>query len=132
MTIKIIRIWFQSLDPSFTAYQHKLTETIREKLISFQRGISTSKSKPIGGRANESYNWIRVNCIVHWTKSISESDVKAQELGTLLDSASGAIGDYRIVKIDIERNIGIGMDDNGIYEYAVEFLLTYKRKAQEE
>lgn len=131
MNIANIRDWFKTIVPSFLTdgyYLGRLQNTTRENLISFRRGATTSQQKAIGGMANTSYSRIACNCIVHLFKDAKASEVKIEAIReTLLNVAHPVINGHDVVMLTIRNLVDIGVDANGIQEYALDFEIMYKR-----
>ena len=130
MNISNIRDWFKTIAPGFTEYYvGRLNDTKREKLMSFKRGVVPPQQKAIGGMGNTSYSRIACNTIIHWSKDSNESDIKATEIyETLLNTENyPVIGLFKVVSITIRNFVDIGIDENKIHEYALDFEVLYKR-----
>ena len=131
MNISHIRDWFKTIDPSFTTggyFLGRLQDPTREKLISFRRGTVQSQQKAVGGMVNTSYSRIACNCIIHWMKDVKASETKMEALHDLLLNISHpTIGGHEIVSLTVRNMVDIGVDENGIQEYALDFELMYKR-----
>jgi len=130
MNISNIRDWFKTVAPGFTEYYvGRLNDTKREKLMSFIRGVTPPQQKAIGGMANTSYSRIACNTIIHWTKDSKETDIKSSELHELLLNTENypTIGTFKVISINIRNFNEIGIDENKIHEYALDFEILYQR-----
>jgi len=88
---------------------------------------------PIGGIKYKTYDTKAVSVLVHWGKSYSVAEEKANEVFKVLFGREIEIGENRVVKIDFRTSepIGIGTDDKGIYEFTINFIIYFKRKQEE-
>ena len=132
MNISNIRDWFKTIDPSFSLDGYivgRLNNSIREKLIAFKRGVSTPQKKAIGGMSNTSYSSIACNTIIHWTKDAKDTDIKANDVYELLLNMENypTIGSHKVVSFNIRNFDEIGIDENNIHEYALDFEIVYQR-----
>lgn len=83
----------------------------------------------LGGLDSTSYSTKAISILVHWTKNNDTAERKAQDVYNALFSKTGEIGGYRVIKFDMRTSepVGIGTDENGIFEYVIETVIYYER-----
>lgn len=87
---------------------------------------------PLGGMENASYAVKSISLLVHWDKSPTESEKAAVALQeALLSCREQQINGHtmKFITIGYEEPIPVDTDENGIYEYVIECLFYYERKA---
>lgn len=84
---------------------------------------------PIGGLNNSSYGTKSVSVLIHWGKSCTPAEEKAQEVYDCLFGQGGVIGGHEVIKFDLRTDapLGVGTDDKGYYEYVINFVIYYKK-----
>ncbi|MGN0480349.1 MAG: minor capsid protein [Lachnospiraceae bacterium] len=83
--------------------------------------------KAVGG--NGSYNIKRISILVHWNKSIRETEKAAYELyNKLIAVRNSYINDCKIICINIDNEPHhVDTDQEGIFEYVIETQIYYER-----
>lgn len=83
----------------------------------------------LGGVNLTSYTSKAVSILVHWGKSATPAEAKAQEIFNLLFGQNPTIGGTRVVLFDFRtaEPVGVGTDSNGIYEYVINFVIYYRK-----
>lgn len=86
----------------------------------------------IGGVKNTTYATKAVSILIHWGKSFTPAEVKAREVFDLLFGQNPVIGKRETIKIDFRtaEPIGIGTDENGIYEHVINFVIYYRKESE--
>lgn len=76
----------------------------------------------------QTYSYLPITILLRWTKNYNIAETKANSIYELLNSSSFLIDDYKC-NIDClyEGPIDLGPDENGIYEFSIEFNLLYKK-----
>ncbi len=85
---------------------------------------------PLGGMERASYGEQAVTILVHWNRSLSETEQAAAILHkSFLSCRQQQVNGYKIKFIFVrqEHPIPIGTDDNGIFEYVIESKFYYER-----
>lgn len=84
---------------------------------------------PIGGLQNASYATKTVSVLVHWGRSCTPAEQKAQQVYDLLAGQSGNIGGKEIIMFSMRSGepIGMGTDDKGYYEFVINFVIYYRK-----
>lgn len=85
----------------------------------------------IGGKDKESYGTKQISILIHWNRSMRDTEAVASELFDKL----AAMREVRIHEKQIkfihplvDQPVDVGTDDNGIYEMVIEIELIYERK----
>ena len=83
----------------------------------------------VGGLENTSTFIQGYSVLVHWTKNTIETELKSMEIYNALWGQNPVINGHRVIKINLRdaNPIGLGVDDNGIYEYVINFDILYER-----
>ncbi|MDF2804943.1 MAG: hypothetical protein K0S61_4848 [Anaerocolumna sp.] len=83
----------------------------------------------IGGLSNTTYAKKSISILVHWGKNTTPAEQKAQEVYNVLFGQSDVIGGKRVIMFDMRTSepIGVGTDDNGIFEFVIEVNIIYER-----
>lgn len=83
----------------------------------------------IGGLENTSYASKSISILIHWGKNADKAEKKAQEVYSAFFGKSGVIGGKRVISFDLRtaEPVGVGTDDEGIYEYVIEATIYYER-----
>lgn len=84
----------------------------------------------VGGVKNHTYAHKAVAILVHWGKTATPAEVKAQEVYDLLFGQKPTIGSKETIKMDFRTStpVGIGTDDRGIYEYVINLVIYYRKE----
>lgn len=83
----------------------------------------------VGGLENTSTFVQGYAILVHWNKNASDSEQMAMDIYSALWGQNPTINNHRVIKINLRdaNPIGIGVDDNGIYEFVINFDIVYER-----
>lgn len=84
----------------------------------------------LGGRNCSSYDIKRISLLIHWNRSVGESEAAANKLyDELLNETSLMIGNTHIqfLILQVPEPVNVGTDDKGIYEYVIELDFYYRR-----
>lgn len=95
----------------------------------YQRKTSISAIKAIGN--NSTYNIKSISVLIHWNKNATETEKAAYKLYKQLEAVSSFfLNDTKIyfIKLLQSEPVSVGADNNGIYEYVIEFDIYYERK----
>ena len=85
----------------------------------------------LGGLSCTSYDSRPISLLVHWNKSVSETEAAAYALyEKLLKETSLMIGDTEVcfLVLQVPRPVSVGTDDDGVYEYVIWLDFVFKRK----
>lgn len=85
----------------------------------------------IGGKDKESYGTKQVSILIHWNRSMRDTEaVSAALFEKLAAMREVRINEKQIKFIHplVDQPVDVGTDDNGIYEMVIEIELIYERK----
>lgn len=85
----------------------------------------------IGGKDKESYGTKQVSILIHWNRSMRDTEAVSAELFEKLAAMREVkINEKQIKFIHplVDQPVDVGTDDNGIYEMVIEIELIYERK----
>lgn len=124
-----VRDWLKNEFPEFEdVVIGRLSQTKREKLLLIKRGVTRGQQIAVGGLDNSSYARLACNCILHWNKNSKEAESKAIEIHDfLLTSAPFSVNGYKVAKLEVRNFTTLNVDENDIYEYAIDFEIIYNR-----
>lgn len=91
-----------------------------------QRPLQTA----VGGLNNSSYRIKSVSILVHWNKSVRDSEETSEQLYNMLrDTNNKIINDTRLLftKMQVDGPVDVGTDDKGIFESVIELDIYYER-----
>lgn len=85
----------------------------------------------LGGLSCTSYGSRPISLLIHWNKSVSETERAAYELyEKLMNESSLTIGDTHVnfLVLQVPNPVSVGTDDNGVYEYVIWLDFVFQRK----
>lgn len=85
----------------------------------------------LGGLSCTSYGSRPISLLIHWNKSVSESEQAAYALyEKLANESSLDIGDTHInfLVLQVPNPVNVGTDENGVYEYVIQLDFVFQRK----
>lgn len=85
----------------------------------------------IGGKDKESYGTKQVSILIHWNRSMRDTEaVSAALFEKLAAMREVKINEKQIKFIHplVDQPVDVGTDDNGIYEMVIEIELIHERK----
>lgn len=91
-----------------------------------QRPLQTA----VGGLNNSSYRIKSVSILVHWNKSVRDTEETSEQLYNMLrDTNNKIINDTRLLftKMQVDGPVDVGTDDKGIFESVIELDIYYER-----
>ena len=91
-----------------------------------QRPLQTA----VGGLNNSSYRIKSVSILVHWNKSLRDTEETSEQLYNMLrDTNNKIINDTRLLftKMQVDGPVDVGTDDKGIFESVIELDIYYER-----
>ena len=91
---------------------------------------SQQKRETIGGDVNSSYRIKQVSFLVHWDKSTERTEQAANDLYEAVKGIKKVTVNGKNIlftKMLTDEPVGVGTDDNGIYEMVVEAEIYYER-----
>lgn len=84
----------------------------------------------VGGLNNSSYRIKSVSILVHWNKSVRDTEETSEQLYNMLrDTNNKIINDTRLLftKMQVDGPVDVGTDDKGIFESVIELDIYYER-----
>lgn len=130
MMLEDVRDYIASLNLSEHTYMGML-DSKKEKSF----GVYNSKhggtyKTAIGGPALQSYRIKNISILIHWNKSLRETERASSALFEKLETARDVIiNDQKIKFIQLLCNepINVETDDEGIYEMVIEAAVVYAK-----
>lgn len=129
MTIAEIRDWLKVFGGFENYYIGKLDAKKEKSLGVYNRTSARAYVDSIGH--NTSYDVKAVSLLIHWNKNARETEEAALALFDKLTDVSGiSAGDNTInyLMLMVPEPQFVGSDDNGVYEFVIEFDLYTERK----
>lgn len=128
MLLSEIRDWLKSKIECPQWYSGKIDGT-KEKCIGLYNIQGLKPNIALGGLASTSYSTRAISILIHWGNNSSVAEQKAQEVFNALFGQAAVIGGKRVILFDMRTSepIGVGTDNNGIYEYVIEMVIYYER-----
>lgn len=130
MTLSDIRDYIDALGLAEHVYMGKMPDK-EEKSVGVYNSKHTHAYKAaIGGSELESYGTKYVTLLVHWNKSLRETENAATALfGALQRARETAINEETIKFIQPLYDVqDIGADDAGVYEMVIEAAVIYAKE----
>ena len=91
-----------------------------------QRPLQTA----VRGLNNSSYRIKSVSILVHWNKSVRDTEETSEQLYNMLrDTNNKIINDTKLLftKMQVDGPVDVGTDDKGIFESVIELDIYYER-----
>lgn len=112
-------------------YIGKLDSKKEKSIGVYNRKADGPAQIALGGLECTTYNVRPISLLVHWNKSVSESEEAAYILyEKLLNESSLMIGntEVRFLILQVPQPVDVGTDDGGVYEYVIWLDFVYQRK----
>lgn len=128
MLLSEIKDWLKTKINCPNWYVGKIDGSV-EQCIGIYSIVGGKPNIAVGGLENTSYATKSISILVHWGKLTTPAEQKAQEVYNTLFSQSTVIGTKRVIEFDMKTSepVGVGTDDNGIYEFVIETNIIYER-----
>ncbi len=129
MTIVDFKDWLKTKIDCPTWYTGGLRST-EEKAIVVYNGQAFINPMAIGGIQNSSYKGKGIRILVHWTKNVTESELKAQEVYKALHGLTNVeVAGKKIVQVNMRdpEPVYLGVDNSGIFEYVIDLEIIHER-----
>lgn len=132
-TLKEIRQYISDLGivVDSNVYIGKLDNKQEKSIGVYNRKVDGAAQIALGGLSCTSYGTRPISLLIHWNKSVSESEEAAFALyEKLLNESSLVMGDTEVgfLILQVPQPVDIGTDDNGVYEYVIWLDFVYQRK----
>lgn len=132
MTLADVRDYIASLGIAEHVYMGKLPDK-QDKSI----GVYNSKHQypyhiAIGGPSLESYGTKYVTLLVHWNKSLRDTETAATALFETVRDTENAVINHETIKFiqPLYEPQDVGTDDYGICEMVIEMAVIYEKKGK--
>lgn len=122
-----IRDWIKDFDAAENYYIGKMND--KERSLGVFQLSPRPPTRAIG--QDSSYEVRRISLKLHWNKNQNESERAAYELYRQLRAVrSFDIDDTHVYFLDLlqAEPVSIDTDENGVYEWVIEFEFYYERK----
>lgn len=128
MLLSEVREWLKTKTSCPQWYIGKIDGNM-EQCIGIYNVQGPAPNIALGGLANTSYSTKAISILVHWGKNADITEKKAQEIYNIFFGQDAVIGGKRVIKFDMKTSepIGVGTDENGIYEYVIQTNIIYER-----
>lgn len=94
----------------------------REKAICFYDKRTQNYVGVIGGNKNKSTTIKPITILLRYTKNQNDAEIMAQKIYDFFNERLFFIEEKRVfIQMLYEGPIGLGTDDNNVYEYSIEF-----------
>lgn len=128
MTLTDVKDWLKTKVDCPNWYTGK-ADASKEQYIAVYSIKGPATNIALGGLSNTSYSTKAISILVHWGKNNTAAEEKAQEVYNTMFGQSAIIAGHRIINFDMKapEPIGVGTDENGIYEYVINTYIIYER-----
>lgn len=112
-----------------SVYIGKLPQKERRSIGVYNSRRQRPNRIALGGRQNESYGQKAITFLVHWSKSLAETQMAAETLFNALEAVREAdAGETRFKFVQLPYEIiDVGTDEDGIYEFVIEAEFIYEK-----
>ena len=86
---------------------------------------------PMGGVDNRGYYARHISILVHWSKSATETELKAMSVYTDLQSLRNVnVGSDRLIYVDMiqDEPVDVNTADDGTFEYVIDCKMYFEKK----
>lgn len=128
LTLANIRDWLKEYNIAQHYFVGKLDTSKENALCVYNRKRSGAPVMALGGLS--SYNIKAISLLLHCSKNAVQAEQMAVTLFEKINSEEQLnINNIPIyyIKFQVPEPVAIGTDDNGVYEYVIEFDLYYKK-----
>lgn len=129
MTTEQVLSWIKSLPTKADHYYCGMLNAKKDKSFGvYQLKESRARDIAIGGNTKTGIKGISI--LVHWNSSTRETENIAAELyKNLAEATDITVGECKVDYIQLLHNepIDVGMDENGVCERVIEFVIYYER-----
>lgn len=128
LTLANIRDWLKEYNIAQHYFVGKLDTSKENALCVYNRKRSGAPVMALGGLS--SYNIKAISLLLHCSKNAVQAEQMAVNLFEKINSEEQLnINNVPIyyIALQVPEPVAIGTDDNGVYEYVIEFDLYYKK-----
>lgn len=127
MTLSQFRDWLKTVIDSPQWYLGSMAGKV-DRCITLYNTTGAASRIAVGGLAATGYTIKPISILVHWGKSASTAESKAQEVYNALFGQSANIGGKRVwFHMPQSGPIVVGVDSEGIHEYVIETHIYHER-----
>jgi hypothetical protein len=113
-------------------YIGKLDNKKQKSIGVYNRKSEGALNVPLGGLKQSSYEVKGISLLVHWNRSVSDSEKVAYQLFNSLIASEGVKIDGKniyYIRFNTSGPVDVGTDSNGVYEYVIWIDFIYERKS---
>lgn len=129
MTLAEIKDWLKTQITNCSNWYIGKIDSSKEQCIGLYSIQGPKGNIALGGLQNTSYATKSISILIHWGRNANIAEQKAQEVYNKLFCQDAIIGGKRVIQFDTRTSepIGVGTDENSIYEYVIETTIFYER-----
>lgn len=130
MMLEDVRDYIESLNLSEHTYMGKLDSKKEKSIGVYHSKRETPYKTAIGGPSLQSYGIKSVSLLVHWNKSLRETEKASKAVfEALRDAREIQINQTTIKFIQLlyDAPINVGTDDDGVYEMVIDAAVVYQK-----
>lgn len=131
MTNEDVLMWIRMLPVKADNYYCGVMNKKKDRSFGVYQLSRRKNEVAIGGRDPTKTHTHGVSALVHWNNSTRQTQRTAIDLYNAVASAvHPEIGSYRAKYIQMQHNepIDVGMDESGVCEYVIEFVIYYEEE----
>jgi hypothetical protein len=129
MTTENVLLWIKSLATKADNYYCGMLNSKKDKSFGvYQLKDSRARDIALGNQTKTGTKGISI--LVHWTSSTRETEnIAAKLYKNLAEATDISVGGNKVNYIQLLHNepIDVGMDENGVCERVIEFVIYYER-----
>lgn len=128
MTLSEIRDWLKTVIDCPQWYLNSMGGKV-DRCITLYNTTGGISRLAVGGLSATGYMIKPISILVHWGKSASAAETKAQEVYDALFGQTAVIGGKRVSMFHVPQPgpISVGVDSEGIYEFVIETHIYHER-----
>ena len=130
MRLSVVRDWLKTFNIGSNFYIGKLDNKKDNSIGVYLRDRSGAQTIALGGLNSTTYDILSVKLLVHWNTNSDETEQAARALySALREQRHFIIKTYTVNYLEMlcPEPIEVGTDDNGVYEWVINFNLYYER-----
>lgn len=128
LTLSAVRDWLKSYNIANNYYVGKIDTSKEQAVCVYSRKRSGSPVTALGGHS--SYEIKSITLLLRWNKNATQSEKTAIQLFKSIKSEHNLKIDnipIQFISMTAPESIALGTDEQGIYEYVIEFDIYYER-----
>lgn len=128
MTLAQIRDWLKTVIDCPQWYLGNMSGKA-DRCIALYNTTGAPSIIAVGGIPATGYVIKPISILVHWGKSATTAEAKAQEVYDALLGQTAEIGGKRVAMFHMPQSgpVGVGVDGEGIYEFVIETHIYHER-----